>query len=101
MIIFPFEISFQTFIQALCAAEDETDIQAAKTAKAEQKEELAEFDESLPWDDSKINEAGDKLAKEDVSMVEVELAMLDKNVTLNYCLVLLVICCLLPSAIIS
>lgn len=62
-------------LQALGNAEDETDVQAAKVVKAEQKAELAEFDEDIPWDE---NEAS--MRKDDVSRVEKELAMLDKEV---------------------
>ncbi|CAG2067918.1 unnamed protein product, partial [Timema podura] len=36
---------------ALAAAEDDTDVQAARTAKAEAAAELAEFDESIPLED--------------------------------------------------
>lgn len=60
-------------------AEDETDAQAVKQVQAEQKAELAEFDESIPWDE---READLKKEEEDeeVSRVEIELAMLDKEV---------------------
>jgi len=68
--------------QALGAAEDETDIQAANVARAEQKAELAEFDENIPWDEREVNA---KREREEQSRVEMELALLDKEV-----------CCLLP-----
>ncbi|GFN95546.1 helicase domino [Plakobranchus ocellatus] len=64
--------------QALCKAEDETDAQAAKQLQAEQKAELAEFDENIPWDE---REAELKKEDEEVSKVEMELAMLDKELT--------------------
>jgi E1A-binding protein p400 len=65
------------FLQALCAAEDETDVLAARTAKAEEKAELAEFDETIPWDEK---EAEKKQEEEEVSKVEMELAQLQKEV---------------------
>lgn len=58
-------------------AEDETDVTAADQAKAEQKAELAEFDENIPWDE---REAERKKEEDDVSRAEQELAMLDKEV---------------------
>ena len=61
----------------MCKAEDETDAQAAKQLQAEQKAELAEFDENIPWDE---REAELKKEEEEVSKVEMELAMLDKEV---------------------
>ncbi|KAK3749017.1 hypothetical protein RRG08_056924 [Elysia crispata] len=64
--------------QALCKAEDETDAQAAKQLQAEQKAELAEFDENIPWDE---REAELRREEEEVSKVELELAMLDKELT--------------------
>ncbi|XP_064649340.1 helicase domino-like isoform X3 [Lineus longissimus] len=64
--------------QALCAAEDETDVQAAKTAKAEEKAELAEFDETIPWDEK---EAERRQEEEEVSKVEMELAQLQKELS--------------------
>ncbi|XP_074640439.1 helicase domino-like isoform X2 [Tubulanus polymorphus] len=62
--------------QALTNAEDETDVQAAKTAKAEQCAELAEFDESIPWDEKEAERK-----EEEISKVEQELALLDKELT--------------------
>lgn len=64
----------------MCKAEDETDAQAAKQLQAEQKAELAEFDESIPWDE---REAEAKREEEEVSKVEMELAMLDKEVCMH------------------
>ena len=60
------------------AAEDESDIQAAKVARAEQKAELAEFDESIPWDEREVNA---KREREEQSKVEMELALLEKEVS--------------------
>jgi E1A-binding protein p400 len=65
--------------QALCAAEDETDIQAAKVARAEQKAELAEFDENIPWDEREVDAKREREVEE--SKVEFELAQLDKEVS--------------------
>jgi len=65
-------------LQALGAAEDESDIQAAKVARAEQKEELAEFDESIPWDEREVTA---KRERDEQSKVEVELALLEKEVS--------------------
>ncbi|KAK7077901.1 hypothetical protein SK128_004066 [Halocaridina rubra] len=62
------------FESALAVAEDETDVQAAKTAKAEAAAELAEFDENLPLDDDR--EGGEELSK-----AEQEVAMLMKQLT--------------------
>jgi len=63
--------------QALGAAEDESDIQAAKVARAEKKEELAEFDESIPWDEREVVA---KRERDEQSKVEMELALLEKEV---------------------
>ena len=63
--------------QALGAAEDETDIQAAKVARAELKDELAEFDENIPWDEREVTA---KREREEQSKVEVELSQLEKEV---------------------
>ena len=65
-------------LQALCGAEEDADVQAAKSAKAEQNAELAEFDENIPWDE---REAERKREEEEVSKVEMELAQLDKEVS--------------------
>uniref|UniRef100_A0A0B7BCW9 Helicase C-terminal domain-containing protein n=1 Tax=Arion vulgaris TaxID=1028688 RepID=A0A0B7BCW9_9EUPU len=66
------------FEQALCKAEDETDAEAATQLQAEQKAELAEFDENIPWDE---REAEMRKDDDDISKVEIELAMLDKELT--------------------
>ncbi|XP_068211113.1 helicase domino-like isoform X3 [Palaemon carinicauda] len=63
------------FESALAAAEDETDVQAAKIAKAEAAAELAEFDETLP-----LNEE-DREGGQELSKAEQEVAMLMKQLT--------------------
>ena len=45
--------------------------------KAEQKAALAEFDETIPWDE---REAEARKEEEEMSRAEMELAMLDKEV---------------------
>lgn len=67
----------------MCAAEDETDIQAVKVARAEQKAELAEFDETQPWDEVKTDQDMKKETDDPSSNVEVELALLEKDVSTN------------------
>ena len=62
------------YIQALAITEDETDVIAAEKVKAEQKAELVEFDENVPWDEQ---EAANR---DDDSKVEKELALLEKEV---------------------
>ncbi|KAL8561069.1 hypothetical protein ACOMHN_031013 [Nucella lapillus] len=66
------------FEQALCKAEDETDAMAATLVKAEQKAELADFDESIPWDEK---EAEARKEEDEMSRAEIELAMLDKELS--------------------
>ncbi|KAH3876868.1 hypothetical protein DPMN_000719 [Dreissena polymorpha] len=60
-------------MQALTQTEEETDAVAVDQVKAEQKDELAEFDENIPWEEGERREEGE-------SHVEQELAMLDKEV---------------------
>ena len=50
---------------------------AAKLVKAEQKAELAEFDETIPWDEREA----ESRKEEDISKVELELMQLDKEVS--------------------
>lgn len=57
----------------MAKTEDETDAVAIDQVKAEQKAELAEFDESIPLDEN-----GEP--RDEESHVEQELAMLDKEV---------------------
>ena len=68
---------YSSHFQALCKAEDESDAMAATLVKAEQKAELAEFDETIPWDE---REAEARKEEEEMSRAEMELAMLDKEV---------------------
>lgn len=46
------KIAMGALESALAAAEEELDVQAAKTAKAEAVADLAEFDENIPLDDA-------------------------------------------------
>lgn len=56
---------------ALAAAEDEPDVAAAKTAKAEAVADLAEFDESIPLDqDGEQNEEMSKAEQEVNALVQ-------------------------------
>ncbi|KAK4302059.1 hypothetical protein Pmani_025841 [Petrolisthes manimaculis] len=66
-------VKMGAFESALAAAEDETDVQAAKTAKAEAAAELAEFDENIPLEEG---EGGEELSK-----AEQEVALLMKQLT--------------------
>lgn len=59
---------------ALAAAEDETDVQAARTAKAEAAADLAEFDETIPLEDG---EAG---GDQEMSKAELEVHNLIQQV---------------------
>ncbi|KAF0291837.1 Helicase domino [Amphibalanus amphitrite] len=63
------EVAFET---ALAAAEDETDVRAACTARAEADADMAEFDENIPLDDG-----GD----EEISKAELEVQQLVKQLT--------------------
>lgn len=66
--------AINVFETALAAAEDETDVAAAKTAKEEAVADLAEFDEAIP-----IVELNDvKLSKADM-----EVQALEKQVKIN------------------
>lgn len=57
---------------ALAACEDDQDVQAARTAKAEAVADLAEFDESIPLEDG--------AEKEEMSKAEIEVQNLVKQV---------------------
>lgn len=60
--------AINVFETALAAAEDETDVAAAKTAKEEAVADLAEFDEAIP-----IDEQNDvKLSKADMEVQALE-----------------------------
>ncbi|KAJ8043053.1 Helicase domino [Holothuria leucospilota] len=69
------QISQKDLEQALAKAEDESDVRAATMAHAEQDAELAEFDESIPY------EGEEKKEGEEGSKVEMELAQLDNQLT--------------------
>lgn len=60
--------TIHVFETALAAAEDETDVAAAKTAKEEAVADLAEFDEAIPIDEQ--NEV--KLSKADMEVQALE-----------------------------
>ena len=59
---------------ALAAAEDESDVQAARTAKAEAAAELAEFDENIPIDDDAVH------VETEISKAEMEVNLLVEQV---------------------
>lgn len=61
---------------ALAAAEEDLDVQAAKTAKAEAVADLAEFDENIPLDDADRDET-------QVSKAELEVQNLVSQVRKN------------------
>lgn len=72
---------------ALAAAEDEQDVQATKTAKAEAAAELAEFDENIPLEETMNAETGSGTAAlagfssvEQMSKADIEVANLVKQV---------------------
>ena len=55
------------------------DVQATKHVKAEQKADVAEFDETIPWDEQEAAQAAQR--DQDLSRVEQELLMLEKELT--------------------
>lgn len=71
----PPPVKDSAFVSALQAAEDEQDVEAAKTAQAEVDAELAEFDENIP-----IEEDGAAKAPE-LSKAEMEVENLVKQVS--------------------
>ncbi|XP_053962769.1 helicase domino [Anastrepha ludens] len=62
--------SLRAFESALAAAEDEQDVQATKTAKAEAAADLAEFDETIPIDEATTVDgaAATEMSKADLEM---------------------------------
>ncbi|PNF36884.1 hypothetical protein B7P43_G08882 [Cryptotermes secundus] len=60
---------------ALAAAEDESDVQAARTAKAEAAADLAEFDETIPLED------GETGGEQEMSKAELEVHNLIQQLT--------------------
>ena len=67
------DLQLDFLFQALQAAEDEADVAATKAVKAEQKAEVAEFDENIPWDEA---EAALKASSEETSKVRSRIAYL-------------------------
>nr|CAD7440361.1 unnamed protein product [Timema bartmani] len=62
--------------------EDDTDVQAARTAKAEAAAELAEFDESIPLEDGTSGEGAERsLAEPEISRAEQEVRQLVDQLT--------------------
>lgn len=61
---------------ALAEAEDETDVAAAKVAKAEAAAELAEFDENIPLDNDCVGQ--------EISKAELELNAFIEKVRIKY-----------------
>lgn len=74
--------SLKAFETALAAAEDEQDVQATKTAKAEAAADLAEFDENIPLDETVT--ATD--TNVELSRADLEMQNLVKQVSLCFCL---------------
>lgn len=72
--------SLRAFESALAAAEDEQDVQATKTAKAEAAADLAEFDETIPIDEATIGEGA---ATSEMSRADLEMQNLVKQVSEN------------------
>lgn len=70
--------SLRAFESALAAAEDEQDVQATKTAKAEAAADLAEFDETIPIDEATMAEG---TAMTEMSKADLEMQNLVKQVS--------------------
>lgn len=70
---------------ALAAAEEDLDVQAAKTAKAEAVADLAEFDENIPLDDADRDDT-------QVSKAEQEVQHLVSQVDRRFHLEILLVC---------
>lgn len=71
--------SLRAFEHALAAAEDEQDVQATKTAKAEAAADLAEFDENIPIADEANPDGGN--APVELSKADLEMQNLVKQVS--------------------
>ncbi|XP_020713427.2 helicase domino isoform X2 [Ceratitis capitata] len=71
--------SLRAFESALAAAEDEQDVQATKTAKAEAAADLAEFDETIPIDEATNAEGGG--ATTEMSKADLEMQNLVKQLS--------------------
>ena len=65
---------------ALAAAEDETDVAAARIVSAEAAAEMAEFDESAPV----AGEDGDNVVDAEINKAEAELAVIMEQVLLTF-----------------
>nr|QVD39288.1 Helicase domino [Schistocerca gregaria] len=63
---------------ALAAAEDESDVLAARTATAEAAADLAEFDESIPLEEAEGNAAS---GEQEISKAEQEVRQLEQQLT--------------------
>ncbi len=72
--------TLNAYESALAAAEDETDVTAARTAKEEAVAELAEFDENIPLVDNECNLDSSLLLVEEVSKAEQEVNSLIQQV---------------------
>lgn len=66
------------FEQALFKAEDEQDVRAASTAKAEQVAEMAEFNENVPIKNNDNNEEGKSKVEEELAVLESELTSVER-----------------------
>jgi len=66
------------FEQALFKAEDEQDVRAASTAKAEQVAEMAEFNENVPLKTDDENEEGRSKVEEEIANLENELTLVER-----------------------
>jgi E1A-binding protein p400 len=71
------KIALGALESALAAAEDESDVQAARTAKAEAAADLAEFDETIPLEDA---ENGGAAGEQEMSKAELEVHNLIQQV---------------------
>ncbi|XP_025163305.1 helicase domino isoform X1 [Harpegnathos saltator] len=63
---------------ALAAAEEDLDVQAAKTAKAEAVADLAEFDENIPLDDADRDDAQVSKAEQEVQHLVSQLTPIER-----------------------
>ncbi|XP_046390170.1 helicase domino isoform X2 [Ischnura elegans] len=72
------KIALGALESALAAAEDETDVQAARTAKAEAAADLAEFDESIPLEEGV---AVQPEQREEMSKAEMEIQNIISQLT--------------------
>ncbi|XP_002138575.3 helicase domino isoform X1 [Drosophila pseudoobscura] len=73
--------SLRAFEHALAAAEDEQDVLATKTAKAEVAADLAEFDENIPIADDANAEAGVGSSQGEMSKADLEMQNIVKQLS--------------------